>query len=175
MFYSVLLAPPRRIAGRRAATPAPAGCPSRALFWIAIGPFLLLGPAKGADLLPPRLYQLTIETGMPHLEENLRYAITHDHLCLGHEQLSTAFPVLHHVALQGCRLDQETWEGETVTAVLTCEGGHGTTGTARWQLGKVAIVGTLEVKLGGKNMTFYQRVTGTPIGDCPPPSHEPTD
>jgi hypothetical protein len=44
-----------------------------------------------------------------------------------------------------------------------------------WQLSTDAIVGALEVKLGGKNMTFYQRVTGYPIGDCPLPHAEPTD
>jgi hypothetical protein len=109
---------------------------------------------------------LTIETGMPHLEENLRYAITHGIVCLGHEQLSSAFPILRHAALRGCRIDQEMSQVETVTAALICEEGHGTTGTARWQFGEAVIVGTLEVKLGGKNMTFYQRLTGRLIGDC---------
>src|SRR5690606_8973937 len=50
-----------------------------------------------------------------------------------------------------------------------CENSIETTGTARWQLGERIIRGTLDVKLGGKNMTLYQRVTGTPVGDCPPP------
>jgi hypothetical protein len=37
---------------------------------------------------------------------------------------------------------------------LKCDGGHGTTGSARWQLGSATISGTLQVRLGGK-MTFY--------------------
>jgi hypothetical protein len=28
-------------------------------------------------------------------------------------------------------------------------------------------VGQLDVKLGGKNMTFFQRVTAKPLGQCP--------
>jgi hypothetical protein len=28
------------------------------------------------------------------------------------------------------------------------------------------MVGTLNVKLGGKNMTFFQRLTAKPVGRC---------
>jgi len=49
---------------------------------------------------------------------------------------------------------------------LVCEGGHGTTGRAIWQLGRTHSVGTLSVKLGGKNMTFSQRVTARALGAC---------
>jgi hypothetical protein len=36
------------------------------------------------------------------------------------------------------------------------------------------IRGKLDVQLGGKNMTFFQRVTGTVIGECPGAGH-PTE
>jgi hypothetical protein len=64
---------------RGAARPA-ISCPHRGLFSIGIG-------------AAPRLYQLTTETGMPHLEQNLRYAITHDNVCLGRD------PMLWHAAV----------------------------------------------------------------------------
>ena len=38
--------------------------------------------AFASDVLPPRLYDVTTETAMPHLEENLRYAIVHEKRCL---------------------------------------------------------------------------------------------
>jgi len=38
--------------------------------------------APASELLAPGLYQVTTETVMPHLEENLRYAITHEERCL---------------------------------------------------------------------------------------------
>ncbi|MGI0016950.1 MAG: hypothetical protein ACREBU_26305 [Nitrososphaera sp.] len=34
-----------------------------------------------------------------------------------------------------------------VSYLLICEGGHGTTGTARWHLGADQIRGTLDIKL----------------------------
>lgn len=103
---------------------------------------------------------------MPHLEENLRYAITHEKRCLSHQELSSAFPILNHESLKGCKLDKESRHEDTVSYLLICENGHGTTGAARWYLGADQIRGTLDVKLGGKNMTFYQHITAKPLGEC---------
>lgn len=106
---------------------------------------------------------------MPHLEENLRYAITRTKRCLAREDLVSAFPVLQHPSLAGCKLREQSADEETIAYVLLCESSSGTTGTATWQLGERVIRGTLEVKLGGKNMTFSNRVTGSLIGECPQP------
>lgn len=57
------------------------------------------------------------------------------------------------------------WDSKTY--VLLCDAGHGTTGDARWQFGADQISGTLNVRLGGKNMTFYQPIIVKPIGECP--------
>jgi hypothetical protein len=117
---------------------------------------------------PARLYDVTTQTGMPHLEENLRYSITHEKRCLGQPDLAHAFPVLEHPSLRGCQLEPGTQSSERAEYRLACEGNHGTTGEAVWQLGERQMIGTLHVKLGGKNMTFYQRVTAIAVGDCAP-------
>ena len=122
--------------------------------------------ATGPDFLAPRLYQVTTETVMPHLEENLRYAITHEERCLGREDLATEFPILAHPALKGCALGQETRQEDVISYTLVCEGTHGTTGSASWELGQRRVTGTLNIKLGGKNMTFYQRIIAVPAGAC---------
>jgi hypothetical protein len=127
---------------------------------------LATAPALAGEMMPARLYEVTTETGMPHLEENLRYTITKERQCLAHQGLASAFPILSHPALKGCRLDQKSRDDATVSYLLVCEGGHGTTGDAVWKLGERQIRGTLNVKLGGKNMTFYQRVTAKAIGKC---------
>ncbi len=128
---------------------------------------MLMGSlASASEVLRRRQYDVTTETAMPHLEENLRYTITRERRCLGHQELSSAFPILSHPALDGCKLDHESRQDAAVSYRLICEGGHGTTGNARWQVGEQQIRGTLNVKLGGKNMSFYQRVTATPLGEC---------
>ncbi|HEY7642254.1 MAG TPA: DUF3617 family protein [Steroidobacteraceae bacterium] len=119
-----------------------------------------------AETMPAGLYEVTTETGMPHLEENLRYAVTRENRCLTGEDLAAAFPILQSASLADCKLQPEGREGEVVSFLLTCSGGHGTTGAASWRVGEHLIVGKLSVKLGGKNMTFFQRVTAKPLGQC---------
>jgi hypothetical protein len=127
----------------------------------------LLCPSAGAtDSTGARVYQIQTEPGMPHLEENLRYAITHEKRCLTEEQLELLFPALEHPSLAGCRLVDRKREGDTVSFALACAGGRGTTGNVVWKMGRYQVTGTLNVKLGGKNMTFFERVTARPLGKC---------
>jgi hypothetical protein len=48
---------------------------------------------------------------------------------------------------------------------LVCEA-HETTGQAIWKTNLQQSVGTLNIKLGGKNMTFFQRITASDRGGC---------
>jgi hypothetical protein len=114
-----------------------------------------------------RLYEISTETGMPHLEENLRYAVRREQRCLDVQDLSGAFWMIQHESLQDCRLEKTLQSDDAASYRLACTGGHGTSGDAAWQLGPERISGTLNVRLGGKNMTFYQRITGRSIGACP--------
>jgi hypothetical protein len=145
-----------------------AAATARSLSTLACALGLLATTDRASEPMPALLYEVTTETGMPHLEENLRYTTTRERHCLSRETLSSAFPILRHPALSGCRLDGEERAADTVSFQLTCSTGHGTSGRALWQLGAHRIRGTLDVKLGGKNMTFYQRVTAVPVGPCPP-------
>jgi hypothetical protein len=131
-------------------------------------PSLIASCVWAAESESRRLYEIVTETVMPHLEENLRYATTREESCLEQDELWSAFPILHHPALQDCRLDAADRQQDAVSYTLVCEGGHGTTGSATWQFGRGQITGTLNVRLGGKNMTFYQRITATALQDCSP-------
>ncbi len=118
--------------------------------------------APSAQESRPRLYDVVTETDMPHLEENLRYAVRREKHCLDRHDLSEAFWMLGHASLQDCRLVKAAEDAGSATYRLQCDGGHGTTGDARWQFEAGRMNGTLRVRLGGKNMTFYQRITATP-------------
>jgi hypothetical protein len=115
----------------------------------------------------PQLYELTTETAMPHLEENLRYATRTETRCLRADELVAAFWMLREPALQDCRLTPSAQADAPGTYALQCDGGHGTTGGAEWRTDGDSRVGTLRVRLGGKNMTFSQRITARPLGTCP--------
>jgi hypothetical protein len=136
---------------------------SKALLWT----LAVTSLAWASEPFPSGLYRVTTETGMPNLEENLRYSTDTVERCLtGQDELPPLFRVLEHPSLKGCHLDRETREGERITSALICEGGKGTTGEAVWELGNRQVTGTLRVKLGGKNMTFYQRVTARLLRPC---------
>lgn len=122
--------------------------------------------ARAAGLVPERLYEVVTTTGMPHLEENLRYAVTRQTRCLTEKDLSSAFQILGHASLADCALRHESRKDKAISYRLVCEGKHGTTGSATWQLTEHGLHGTLKVKLGGKNMTFFQNVTATVVGKC---------
>jgi hypothetical protein len=115
------------------------------------------------------LYELTTETGLPNLEENLRYAVTTEQRCLSDSDLATVFPILQHPSLADCALRDREGSDDELSYVLACEGDHGTTGTATWRLGPNVLQGTLQVKLGGKNMTLFQRITAKRLGECSDP------
>ncbi len=133
---------------------------------VLVGAFAAVS-IPASETTPARLYEVITETGMPHLEENLRYATTRENRCLTDEELASAFPILKSASLADCKLRREGPHGDVVSYRLVCDGGHGTTGSASWRVGAQLIVGTLNVKLGGKNMTFFQRVTAKPLGQCP--------
>lgn len=150
---------------------------SRALRWrsfkavrssgdFVIPTMLMCSLVWASDTVPSHLYQLTTETGMPHLEENLRYSIIREERCLAPKDVPSTFSLLRHVALEGCKLREETRRNDTVSYRLVCDGGNATTGRATWVSGEHQMRGRLDVKLGGKNMTVYQRVTARPRGKC---------
>jgi hypothetical protein len=112
------------------------------------------------------LYEVITETGMPHLEENLRYTTKREQRCLSRSDLLISFPVLRHESLQDCSLGHLDASSDIWSMPLLCTGSHGTSGRAQWRFGERTIVGALTVKLGGKNMTFYQRITAVQIGEC---------
>ena len=114
-------------------------------------------------------YEITAEIAMPHLEENLRYATTREHRCLRGDELSSVFPILRHQSLEGCKLGDESQRGNTIRYLLVCASPQVATGVARLDAGPGRVAGVLEIKMGGKNMTFAQRIEAVRQGECEPP------
>lgn len=129
---------------------------------------LLLGAtawASGVAILPGA-YEITARIEMPHLEENLRYSTTRERHCLSGHDLTSVFPILQHESLAGCRLGDETREGDILRYRLVCQNPQAAGGSARLDTSPGRIAGVLEVKMGGKNMTFTQRIEATRLGAC---------
>jgi hypothetical protein len=59
--------------------------------------------ARAAEPANPLLYEMTTETLMPNLEENLRYAVRKEQRCMNRKDLSKVFWMLDEVAPAGLR------------------------------------------------------------------------
>jgi uncharacterized protein DUF3617 len=122
-----------------------------------------------SEAVPPGIYEISTEMLMPHLEENLRYARTRERRCIRDHAVSDFFPILRHQSLNGCKLAAGNRHGDTIYYPLVCDGSSGTTGTAQLHADADRLDGVLQVKMGGKNMTFSQRIEAKRQGDCDSP------
>jgi Protein of unknown function (DUF3617) len=114
----------------------------------------------------PGLYELTAQTILPHLEENLRYATTRHRQCLGTQEASALFPLLRHEAFAGCSLVHESSSGAEAHFSLRCSNPQAATGAAHFEVQSSGFQATLYVKMGGKNMTLSQRLNAPRLGAC---------
>jgi hypothetical protein len=131
---------------------------------------LLCAAASGSvAAIEPGRYEIVARTEMPHLEESLRYATTREQRCLRGDEPAAVFPILQHPSLEGCALGAARRGGDTVRYSLDCASAAVATGSARLEGSPGRLAGVLEVKMGGKNMTFAQRIEAVRQGPCEMP------
>jgi hypothetical protein len=127
---------------------------------------VLAPPALAGDnvALAPGRYDLVAQTVLPNLEESLRYATTRSQRCLGNEPVDALFPILLHPAFAGCTLLRQDAQRDVFT--LQCTNAEAASGSASLLIEAQRFDATLDLKMGGKNMTLAQRVSGTRRGAC---------
>lgn len=136
------------------------------LFAAALAVAPLPAPAESFALQAGN-YDIAAQMVMPHMDE-MRRIVTREQRCVGSDPVAL-FPVLRQPALGGCSLGYGVRDSDSFRYVLVCETARVATGTARLSNAGDRIVGTLEVKMGGKNMTFSQHVEAVPAGGCHTP------
>lgn len=132
--------------------------PVRALLSLALA---VASSAALAEPFTPGRYELSSQTVMPNLDE-MRHITATETRCLRSDP-NALFPVLRQPALRGCSLVPA---GAQDPYTLVCQTTLVASGTARIVVGTRRVTGDLQVKMGGKNMTFSQHVRATPLGPC---------
>ncbi len=117
--------------------------------------------------LPAGEYAIRSNMLMPHLDA-MRRIVAEESRCLTEDDSRALFPVMRQPALHGCTFGFGASQGEAFQYVLVCQTARVATGTSELTHQGSTIVGNLVVKMGGKNMTFAQRVEAVRTGDCPP-------
>ena len=115
--------------------------------------------------LPAGEYAIRSNMVMPHLDE-MRRIIAEQSRCLTADDSRALFPVLRQPALHGCTFGFGETQGEAFQYVLVCQTARVATGTAELTRQGATVIGNLVVKMGGKNMTFAQRVAAVRTGEC---------
>ncbi len=133
---------------------------------------LALGVARAASAASyAHSYQIAATIVMPRLDEMRRQVAQHTR-CVPDDNPGALFPVLEQHALRGCRLDYpkvtSLAESTRREYVLVCASARVASGTASVEGDEENLVGLLAVKMGGKNMTFSQRVEARRGASCAP-------
>lgn len=113
--------------------------------------------------IPKGNYQVITKTLLPHLEENLRNAITRETRCLNQQDLSSLFPILKHPSFHECGLRKL---GDLYS--LVCKNNDAASGNAKVSIEPNRFQAQLNIKMGAKNMTMTQRTNGVKLSDCEP-------
>ncbi len=114
----------------------------------------------------PGLYSVKTEIVMPHLGESLRYATTEAQQCFDQEAVFGLFPILSEPTFVGCKFVRKKNDSTRDEFNLVCSNPTAATGMARFHIGEATFRATLDVKMGGKNMKFSQRISGYLVGAC---------
>lgn len=132
-----------------------------ALRILAVATLTCVGAAAdpASALLPAGEYELRAQTYMPYLEE-MRRVVKRERRCLAEDDVRGFFPVLAQPALRGCEPSFPRDREDRRRYALVCRDARVATGAAELARTRDAVVGELRVKMGGKNMTFRQRVEG---------------
>lgn len=131
---------------------------------IAITSLPIAAGAVGPDITPG-VYEISAQTVMPNLEAMRRNTVTHKQ-CLNGEKLTLLFPVMSQRALTSCDLGYVNRVDDVFRFTLNCADARVATGTAELRMTPDQLVGKLNVKMGGKNMTFSQLVKAKRTADC---------
>jgi len=130
-------------------------------------------PTSNPDTLATMtgVYTISAQMIMPNLEENLRYAKSTATICISEFHPDILFPILAHQSLAGCTLIPEQQRLSESVYQLVCTGTNQTLGAASVIVQGKTINGTVNIRMGGKNMTFSQRKNASPAPEstmsCP--------
>ncbi len=141
----------------------------RSLIFCLLPALAVLSQPWTTAAAPPELsageYAIESNMTMPHLDE-MRRMVSRETRCIAAQDIRALFPVMRQPALNGCQFDFPKPVQDSIHYVLACESARVATGTLILEAKPPTVIGNLAIKMGGKNMTFAQRVVATRQGAC---------
>jgi hypothetical protein len=126
-----------------------------------------IAPAAANSLLIPGLYQVEVRIALPNVQDaSAPMVLTR---CVSPDDLKSgrAFFVLSENPLRTCDLlDYQVTEG-TATYRIACPGPNRGRAVAVFETTATTYRGSINMNMGGKNMTMSETQAGRRIGNCP--------
>jgi len=139
---------------------------SPALIAAAIGA-IAAGSAAAESPLLPGLYEVEVRISLPNVQDVARPLLVTRCITPDDADSGRAFFVLSDNPLKRCNLvDFEAASGKA-SYRIECPGPNRGHAIASFELGKTAYRGTINMNMGGKNMTMAEVQAGKRAGDCP--------
>ena len=110
---------------------------------------------------------MSIRLELPHVED-AGSAAKSESICVTADAAGThGLRVLSDSnPLRTCPVSSVRRSGDALTFEIVCAGGDAATGAARYTMQAQSFEGTITVKMGGKNMTMFERQSGRRVGSC---------
>lgn len=133
----------------------------------AVAALAATGSVAADPLLAPGLYQVEVRIALPNVQDAAApFVVTR---CVRPADLESgdAFSILSKNPLRTCDLlDYQATDG-AVSYRIACPGPNKGSAVAVFQTTATTYRGSIQMNMGGKNMTMSEMQAGTRIGNCP--------
>ncbi|HKQ22823.1 MAG TPA: DUF3617 family protein [Burkholderiales bacterium] len=117
--------------------------------------------------LAPGLYQVEVRIALPNVQDVAAPFVVARCLRPADLESGEAFSILSKNPLRNCDLlDYQASDG-AVSYRIACPGPNRGSAIAVFQTTATTYRGSIQMNMGGKNMTMSETQTGTRIGNCP--------
>ena len=125
------------------------------------------GSVAADPFLAPGLYRVEVRIALPNVQDAAApFVVTR---CVSPADLESgeAFSILSKNPLRNCDLlDYQVTDG-TASYRIACPGPNKGSAVAAFQTTATTYRGSIQMNMGGKNMTMSETQAGTRIGNCP--------
>lgn len=122
------------------------------------------GHAEDKQVLVPGLYEVQMRLELPHLED---MAVSKTvGICINGSDTRGIVVLSDNNPLSRCPPSNIHNDGHKLTFDLVCDGPNQAIASADFALGADRFDGVFRMKMGGKNMTMFERQTGRRTGAC---------
>lgn len=140
-------------------------CPSAWFAGAALG-FAVTGSGAAEVPLAPGMYEVEVRIHLPNVQDVASPLVVARCIAPADLKSGRAFFVLSDNPLKACDLLDYEASGRQASYRIACPGPNRGSATGEFELWENSYRGTINMNMGGKNMTMSETQAGRRIGEC---------